>query len=99
MGQKRGLRKAGPGPQSGSFFLEIRRPAAFAGEPVHARAMRESALRGLHILSLTGPRLLRRRLQRAAVGESELPRQAADLVHGVEMRRRFLVGLSAGEER
>ena len=47
---------------------------------------------------LPGPRLLRRRLKRAAVGKCQPPRQAAAPVHGVEMRGRFFVGLSAGKE-
>ena len=51
------------------------------------------------VLGLARPRLLRRCLQRAAVGEGEVPRQVADLVHRVEMRGRLLVGLAAGEER
>ena len=48
--------------------------------------------------ALAGPGLLRRRLQRAAVGEGELPGQAADPVHGVKMGGRLLVRLAAGQE-
>ena len=45
------------------------------------------------------PRLERSRLQRAAVGERQRPRSAAQLVHRIQMRGGDLVALAAGEER
>ena len=47
---------------------------------------------------LAVPSLQRRRLQRAAVGEGELPRQTAGRVHDRQMRGRLLVGLAARQE-
>ena len=44
------------------------------------------------------PGLLRRGLQRAAVGEGQLPGQRPMRVHGVEVRGRLFVALAAGEE-
>ena len=38
-------------------------------------------------------------LERTPIGESELPGQGAELVHGVEVGGRLLVRLAAGEER
>src|SRR5215204_7728470 len=75
-------RKAG----SGRLLLEIVLPLAEGSEPVHLGAVRKGALGGGDVLGLAGPRLLRRRLQGAAVAEGELPREAAEAVHGVEMR-------------
>ena len=47
---------------------------------------------------LAAPGLQRRRLQRAAVRERELPRVRPARVHRVQVRGRVLVGLAAGEE-
>ena len=66
--------------------------------PFMRGAVGERALGGGDVFALAAPRLLRRGLQRAAVGEGQLPRQAADLVHRVEMRGRVLVRLAAGEK-
>ena len=44
------------------------------------------------------PRLQRGRLERAAVGERQLPRVRPHRVHRVQVRGRVLVGLAAGEE-
>ena len=44
------------------------------------------------------PCVQRRRLQRAAVGERQLPRVRAPAVHRVEVRGRVLVALPAGQE-
>src|ERR1700759_4384571 len=87
-----GLRAA----SSGLFGLQIGLPLAERGKRIHLGAVAEGLLTGRHILRLARPSLLRRGLQRTAVGEGQLPRQAADLVHRVEMRGRFLIGLATG---
>ena len=84
---------------SRGFALEIGLPLAERRKPVHFGAMAERALRGGDVFRFARPSLLRRRLQRAAIGESQMPGQGAELVHGVEMRGRFLVRLAAGQER
>jgi len=61
--------------------------------------VRKGTLRGGNVFGLARPRLLRRRLQGAAIREGELPRQIAEFVHCIEMRRRLFVGLATGEER
>src|SRR4051812_5713495 len=72
------------------FAFQILLPLAERGKRVHPRAMGEGALRRGDVLGFPGPGLLRRGLQRAAVGEGELPGQGPKLVHGVEMRGRLL---------
>src|SRR5262245_64695108 len=80
------------------LLFQVLLPLAARGEAVHHGAVSERALRCGNILALAGPRLLRRRLQGTAIAEREPPRQAADPVHGVEVRGRLLVRLPAGEE-
>src|SRR5215510_7125269 len=80
------------------LLLQVGFPFAARREAVHARAVRERALRCRHVLVAAGPRFLRRRLQGAAIRERDLPRQAAKAVDSVEMRGRLLVRLAAGQE-
>src|SRR5262245_66639405 len=75
--------------------FQVLLPLPERGEAVHHGAVEESTLTGSNVLGLARPRLLRRRLQRPAVAEGEFPRQAADLVHRVEVRRRGLIRLPA----
>src|ERR1700753_1296008 len=72
-------------PNLGRLLLDVGGPLAGAGKPVHVCAMAEGALAGGDVLGFAGPRLLWRGLQRAAIGECDLPRQAADRVDGVQM--------------
>ena len=60
--------------------------------------MREGALGGCDVFLFSRPRLLRRRLERAAVGERQAPGQSADPVDRVEVRGRLLVRLAARQE-
>src|ERR1700754_1126793 len=62
------------------FFQDLV-PLALGREAIHARAVQEGGLRRAHVIFLAAPRFLRRSLQRAAVGERHLPREAANLVH------------------
>src|SRR6188474_3428799 len=78
------------------FAFQIGLPLAERRETVHPGAMREGALGARDVLGLAGPGLLRGRLQRAAIREGELPGERAEPVHGIEVRGRLLVGLSAG---
>src|SRR5580698_4010579 len=66
--------------------FQVGLPFAFARERIHPRAVGEGPLAGGDVFSLARPGLLRRRLQRATIGEGKTPRQTADPVHGVEMR-------------
>ena len=80
---------------------KARNPDEIAGgsEAVQSGAMGDCALAGGDILRLAVPSLQRCRLQRAAVGKSELPRQTAGRVHERQMGSRLLVGLAARQER
>src|SRR4051794_33691307 len=80
------------------LLLQVLLPLAKRCETVHVRAMRECTLACGIVLRLARPRLLRRGLEGAAVGEGEIPWQVADLVHHVEMSGRLLVGLAARQE-
>ena len=73
-------------------------PFAECGHAVHLGAVGEGALASGHVLGFAAPRLQCGCLQRAAVGEGELPREGAERVHQREMRRGVLVRLSAREE-
>src|SRR5215203_6138138 len=84
--------------RSGRHLLEVALPLAERCEAVHLGAVREGGLRGGDVAGLTAPGLLGRRLQGAAVRERELPREAADAVHGVEVGGRLLVRLAARQE-
>src|SRR5688572_17857327 len=55
------------GGSGGLATLEVGLPLTLGGEAVHLRPVRERALGGRDIVGLAGPRLLRRRLQSAAV--------------------------------
>ena len=79
-------------------LLERLLPFADGRQRIHLRAVREGALGGRRVLGLAAPGLLWRGLQRAAVGEGEHPRIAADGVHGGEMRGRVLVRLTGRGE-
>src|ERR1700680_4784832 len=68
------------------LFLQVMLPLPARGEPVHHGAVGEGALGRGDVLGLAGPGLLRRRLQGSAVTEGQSPGQAADTVHGIEMR-------------
>ena len=61
--------------------------------------MSKGALRRHDIVLPASPRLLWRRLQRAAIGKREFPGQGTHLVHRIKMRRRFLVRLATRQER
>src|SRR5262249_60613092 len=76
------------------FLLQILLPLPTRGEAVHHGAVDEGALGGRDVFAPAGPGLLRRRLQRAAVAESESPRQAADAGNGVEVGGGLLVRLA-----
>src|SRR5204863_433242 len=65
---------------------------------VHLRAVVVRPLRRFDVLLLAAPCLERRRLQRTAVRERQLPRMRPHRVHRVEVRGRVLVRLSAGQE-
>ena len=78
--------------------LHLQRVHPGARRAVHLRAVVERPLRGLDVLGLAGPRLQRRRLQRAPVRELELPRMLAQRVHRVQVRGRVLVRLAARQE-
>ena len=82
----------------GRFLLHLRRVRARAGGAVHLRAVEVGLLGRLDVRRLAAPGLERGRLERAAVGEAELPRVRAERVDRVQPRRRVLVGLAAGEE-
>src|SRR5437016_5345128 len=84
--------------RSRSFFFQVRIPLADSGEAVHARTMCERTLCQSEIGGLAVPRLLWRRLQGAAVGESEPPGNVEALVDGVQMCGRVFVRLSAGKK-
>src|ERR1044072_5210300 len=81
------------------LLFQVLLPLAEGRKPVHPGTVREGALRRRDVLGLAAPGLLRRRLQRAAIRGGELPGQRPELVHGVEVGGRLLVGLAAGEER
>src|SRR5262245_64108609 len=80
------------------FLLQILLPLPARGEAVHHGAVDEGALGGGDVFAPAGPGLLRRRLQRAAVAEGDVPRQAADAVDGVEVGGCLLVRLAGREE-
>src|SRR5204863_7423515 len=80
------------------LLLRLLAPLPFRREAVHVRAMVEGGLRGAGVGRRAAPRVERDRLQRAAVAEGERPGCAPGAVHRVEVRRRVLVGLSAGKE-
>src|SRR3954452_5960978 len=81
------------------FAFQVGPPLAERRQTVHPGAVDEGALGGGHVFGLSGPGLLGGMLQGTAVRESELPGERAQLVHGVEVGGRLLVGLAAGEER
>src|ERR1051325_10730630 len=81
------------------LLFQVLLPLPQCRKTVHPGAMREGALGGRDVLGLAAPGLLRSGLQGAAVREGELPRERSELVHGVEMGGRLLVGLPAREER
>src|SRR5262249_7165434 len=97
---KRGLRRLAREARgwSGGLLLKLRRPFAHRGQPVHRRAMGEGRLRGSDVFRFAGPRLLRRSLERAAIGEGYLPRGASQPVHSIEPRGGVKVGFPPGEE-
>src|SRR5918992_953836 len=66
--------------------------------PVQSRPVRERLLAGGQVRLVAVPGLERGRLERAPVGEGELPGMGPDPVQGVQVRRRLLVALTAGEE-
>src|ERR1043165_9081781 len=74
------------------LLFQVLLPLPQCRKPVHPGAVREGALRRRDVLGLPAPGLLRRGLQRAAIGEGELPGEWPELVHGVEMGGRLLVG-------
>jgi fructose-1,6-bisphosphatase/sedoheptulose 1,7-bisphosphatase-like protein len=78
--------------------LHLRRVRAGAGGAVELRAAVERLLRVLGLGRVAAPGLQRRRLQRAAVRERQLPRMRAAGVHRVQVRGRVLVRLAAREE-
>ena len=79
--------------------LELGRVAAGAGGAVAPGAVVERLLARGDPAWVALPGLERRRLQRAAVGEAELPRvRLRHGVHGVQVRGGHLVALAAGEE-
>ena len=81
------------------FAFQVGFPLAERGEAVHHGAVVEGALCCRDVFGFAGPGFLRRGLQRAAVGERDVPRQRAHLVDGVEMRGGVFVGLAARQER
>src|SRR3954447_2081669 len=56
------------------LLFQIGFPLALGCERIHPRAMGKCALTGRDIFGLPGPRLLRRGLQRPAIGERKAPR-------------------------
>lgn len=74
------------------------RVLADGGGSVGLGSLQELGLACLHVLA--APRLQGRRLQSAAVAEGERPGLSAGraLVDGVQVHRRLLLGLAAGEE-
>src|SRR5688572_41584 len=80
--------------------LRIGAVAAGAGQAVHARAMQQRGLARGDVALRAFPRLERRRLERAPVGERQRPGQslAVVLVHRAQMRGGELVALPAREE-
>src|SRR5690242_9841832 len=74
------------------FAFQVGLPLAERRKSVHPGAVDEGALRGRRVFGLSGPGLLRGVLQRTAIGEGELPGQRGELVHGVEVGGRLLVG-------
>src|SRR5271166_4169000 len=77
------------------LLFQILLPLTARSEAVHHGPMREGALSGGDVLRPSGPRLLRRGLESPPVAERQSPGQAADPVHGIEMRGCFLVELPA----
>src|SRR5215218_8243809 len=65
---------------------------------VELRAPVEALLRCLDVGGVADPSLERRRLQRAPIGERRLPGMRAERVHRIEVCRRILVRLTAGEK-
>src|SRR5947209_6934798 len=61
-------------------------------------AMMECLLRGSYVSRLPFPSFEDRGLQSAPIGKAQLPRQAFDAIHGVEMFGGLLIGLTAGEK-
>src|SRR5688572_31200090 len=80
--------------------LRVGAVAAGAGQAVHARAMQQCRLSGGDVALRAFPRLERRRLQGAAVGERQRPGQslAVVLVHRCQVCGGELVALPARQE-
>src|SRR5690242_19583895 len=75
-------------------LLHVAAVGARARRAVEFGAVQERVATGIEVGRLALPRLERGRLEGTPVGEAELPRQAAELVHGVEVRGGELVGLA-----
>src|SRR5918912_1654544 len=88
-------RRGSPPSSSGRVLrglrLHVGRVAPGPRRAVELRPVIEGLLARIDIRAFALPRLEGRRLQRAAVGEAELPRAGTQAVHGVEVRGRLLV--------
>src|SRR6266540_4084687 len=80
------------------FSLHLGRVHPGARGAVHLGAMVIGLLRGLDVLLLATPRLQCRCLERASVGEGQLPRMLPQRVHRVEVCGRVLVRLPARQK-
>src|SRR5262245_28561640 len=81
----------------GSFHLSIVRTAP--GSAVALGAMIENFLCRRNIGSLAFPRLQRRILQGAGIGEAHLPWMRTDGVHRIEMHSGAFSALASGKKR
>src|SRR5689334_2768155 len=81
------------------LLLELLRVLAVARGAVELGAAVEGLLPRGDELGVALPGLERLVLQRAAVGEAELPGVRAHLVHRIQVRGRLRARLAAGEDR